>query len=86
MYGERIKELREELQLSQMKLAKRTGITQSAIARYELEITEPRVSEIIKLCNFFNCTSDYIIGLEENYPNKKAVVYNHSTHNGNNHF
>ena len=72
-FGEKIKELREEKGLSQMNLSKQIDITQSAIARYELELTEPRASDIKKICEFFNITSDYLIGLEENYTPRKKI-------------
>ena len=64
MYGQRIRELREEENKSQKQLAIITGIPQATIARYELEKTEPRVTEIKILCNYFNVTSDYLIGIE----------------------
>ena len=49
--GQRLRELREEKGLSQMNLSKQIDITQSAIARYELELTEPRASDIKKYAN-----------------------------------
>ena len=61
----RLKELREEKELSQMELAKKINIPQATIARYELGKTQPRAEEIIKICNFFNVTSDYFLGLED---------------------
>lgn len=74
-FGEKIKELREEKGLSQMNLSKQIDITQSAIARYELELTEPRASDIKKICEFFNVTSDYLIGLDNSYtPLKKNSI------------
>ena len=48
-----------------MQLALKTGISQSAIAKWELGKTEPTASAIITLANFFNETTDYILGLEE---------------------
>ena len=69
--GERLKELREEKQISQKELSNRTGITQASIARYELNITEPKATEIKILSEFFNKTSDYILGLEMDYNTKK---------------
>ena len=62
--GIRLKELREEKGLSQMQLSKQIDITQPAIARYELNKTEPRASDIKKFCLFFGVTADYLIGLE----------------------
>jgi transcriptional regulator with XRE-family HTH domain len=64
-YSERIKELRISKNLSQMQLAIKTGLTQSAIAKLELGKTEPTASAIITLAKFFNETTDYILGLED---------------------
>ncbi len=61
----RLKELRISKNLSQMQLAVITGISQSAIAKWELGKTEPTASAIITLAKFFNETTDYILGLED---------------------
>ena len=64
-YSERIKELRISKNLSQMQLSIKTGLSQSAIAKWELGKTEPTASAIIILAKFFNETTDYILGLED---------------------
>ena len=61
-FAERLKELREEKGLSQMKLAKQTGLSQSSIARWELSQSEPTASDILVLCKFFGESADYILG------------------------
>lgn len=61
--GERLKDLRIEKNLSQMELSKLTGLSQSAIARWELNKTEPTASAIIILAKFYGETADYILGL-----------------------
>ncbi len=48
-----------------MKLSKETGLSQSAIARWELSQSEPTVSDIIVLCKFFNESADYILGIKD---------------------
>ena len=62
-FKERLKELRVLKGLSQMQLANATGISQSAIAKWELGKTEPTASAIITLAEFFNETTDYILGV-----------------------
>lgn len=79
--GQRLKELREEKNISQMKLSKIIGITQAAIARYELDISEPRASDIKKYCLYFDISSDYLIGLEDETGSK--TYNNYGIHNGN---
>ena len=64
-YKETIKELRQAKGPSQMQLAKKLNISQSAIAKWELGKTEPTASAIILLSKFFDETADYILGLEE---------------------
>ena len=64
-FKDRLKELRCNFNLSQMQLSDKTGISQSAIAKWELGKTEPTASAIIALAKFFNETTDYILGLED---------------------
>ena len=61
--GERLKEWRNEKNLSQMELSKATGISQSSIARWELNKSEPTASDIIVLAKFFGESADYLLGI-----------------------
>ena len=49
-----------------MELAKATGISQSAIAKWELGKTEPTASALIRLSEYFSETVDYLLGIEVN--------------------
>ena len=64
-FGERLKELRKEYKISQMELSDYTGISQSAIAKWELHKTEPTASALITLSKFFNESVDYLLGLTD---------------------
>lgn len=64
-FQDRIKELRTQNNMSQMELSKATGISQSAIAKWELGKTEPTASAIITLAKYFDETTDYLLGLTE---------------------
>lgn len=64
-FGAILKELREEKNLSQLQLPRLVDISQSSIARYELNQAEPRLSDIRKLAIFFGVTADYLVGMEE---------------------
>ena len=64
IFKERLKELRLSKNLSQMQLAIETNISQSAIAKWELGKTEPTASAIITLAQYFNETTDYLLGLD----------------------
>ncbi len=65
VFGERLKELRNYRNLSQMQLSELTGISQSAIAKWELHKTEPTASAIVALAEFFNESSDYLLGIKD---------------------
>ncbi len=63
-FGKILKELRAEHGLSQMELSSATGISQSAIAKWELGKTEPSASALVTLSKFFGETVDFLLGLE----------------------
>ena len=63
-FGKILKELRAERGLSQMELSAATGISQSAIAKWELGKTEPSASALVTLSKFFGETVDFLLGLE----------------------
>ena len=65
MYGQRIKELRQEKGLTQAQLAEKITTTASTIGKYEREELQPNVETIKAICKFFGVTADYLIGLEE---------------------
>ena len=56
--GERIKELRLEKGLSQLKLAKLIGVSQKAVDYWERGVNEPKASYIIKLVKTFELSFD----------------------------
>ncbi|MBQ7912322.1 MAG: helix-turn-helix transcriptional regulator [Clostridia bacterium] len=64
-FSERLKELRQERGLSQMELAKQTGLSQSAIAKWEKDKTDPTSANLIVLSQFFNESVDYLLGLTD---------------------
>ena len=60
--GNRIKDLREDMDLRQSDLAKATGIDQRTISNYETGKTAPDAYALIKLADFFNVSIDYLVG------------------------
>lgn len=85
-YGEYLKNERIARNLSQEKLAKEIGVTQQAISLYEKNINEPTIGICEKIAEFYGITVDELIGRDYEKATKNAVVYNHSTHNGDNNF
>ena len=62
--GERIKELRKELGISQQTVANAGGVDKRAIIFWEQQVNEPKASYIVELAKFFNVSTDYLLGLE----------------------
>lgn len=65
MFGNRLKELRLENKLTQKRLSEILDCNQSMITRWETKECEPTASVIKKVAIFFNVTSDYLLGLED---------------------
>lgn len=63
MIGNRLKQLREEKGLKQEELAKFLSVSTSAIGMYERNAREPNNALTIKICNFFDCSIDYLMGI-----------------------
>ena len=62
--GDRIKELREEKQITQAELAEMIGMTQDSISLWEKGRRIPNTPYLISLCKIFNVTTDYLLGRE----------------------
>lgn len=60
--GERILNLRRELNLNQKQLAEKIGITEASLSRYENNLREPRAEIVAELAKVFDCSADYILG------------------------
>ena len=64
-FSKRLKELRTEKNLSQMQLAKATGLSAGAIGFWETEKRIPNALAIITLAKYFNVTTDYLLGITD---------------------
>lgn len=61
----RIKELREELHMTQVRLSIELEVAQETVSAYEKGKSYPSVATLLKLCKIFNTSSDYILGLSD---------------------
>lgn len=61
----RILELRKQAKLSQADLAKFAGCSQMAISYYEKEQRQIPYDVLTKLCQAFDCSADYLLGLSD---------------------
>ena len=64
-FGNILKELRLEKNMSQTELAKEIGVGKSIISLWEKDECEPTLSKLIALAEFFGVTIDYLAGIEK---------------------
>ena len=62
-FGEKIKNLREDSDLTQAQLGKLTNMTQRKISYIENNKYEPSVEDIRAFCLFFQVSADYLLDL-----------------------
>ena len=61
----RIRDLREDNDLTQKEIAKTLGCSQQVYSNYELGQRDVPTDILIKLSKLYNVSVDYILGLEE---------------------
>ena len=61
----RLKEIRQEKNLSQTDIAKALGVTRQAISLYEKGDREPKLETWQKLADYFNVSVPYLQGMDQ---------------------
>lgn len=78
---DRIKEIREDRDITQKEIAKYLKIHQQNYSRYELEIVKMPIEIYVELAKFYRVSVDYLLGITDMmkpYPKsimKKPKVY-----------
>ncbi|MBR7165088.1 MAG: helix-turn-helix transcriptional regulator [Clostridia bacterium] len=62
----RLKEIRKQKGISQLKLAIDLNTNQNTISRYETGDREPGICELIKIADYFNVSIDYLLERTDN--------------------
>lgn len=62
----RLKELRKQKRISQIKLAIDLNMNQNSISRYENETREADYATLIRFADYFNVSIDYLLGRTDN--------------------
>ncbi len=63
-FGERIKKLRHEADMTQEYLAELLSISPQAVSRWENGAAMPDISFLPPLANLFCVTTDYLLGMD----------------------
>ena len=61
----RVRDLREDHDKTQQEIADILGTSQTMYARYERVANELPIHHLIKLCQLYNVSADYILGLSD---------------------
>lgn len=62
-YIQRIRDLREDHEMTQQQVAVHLVTSQTMYARYERGANEMPIRHLITLCKLYNVSADYILGL-----------------------
>lgn len=61
----RIRDLREEAHMTQVRLSIELEVSQETVSAYESEKHYPSVASLLKLSEIFHASCDYILGLSD---------------------
>ena len=74
-FGKREKELRLAHDYTMKQVADGTGLTESAVSRYESGKREPNARVLAYFCKFYGVSADYLLGLVDDEHGKFGQVY-----------
>ena len=66
-FSQKLKELRTEKRLTQDQLSEKTGLSHACIAMLEMDKRAPNSSTLIQLADFFECSTDYLLGRSDDF-------------------
>ena len=57
----KVRELRQQLELTQEELAKRLGVERSTVTKWEIGESKPRADVLVKLSKVLGCSVDVLL-------------------------
>ena len=64
-YVKRIRDLREDRDMTQQEIADILGTSQTMYARYERGANEMPIHHLVTLCRFYGVSADYLLGFTD---------------------
>lgn len=58
----RIKEIRKKRNITQIRLSTEIEVSQETISAYENDKAEPKLDKLVKIADFLNTSTDYLLG------------------------
>lgn len=65
MIADRIKQLREQNNMTQAELARKLHITRSAVNSWEMGISVPSTALLMDLAGLFHVSTDFLLGMQK---------------------
>ena len=62
MFADRIEHLRQSKELNQVQLAEKLGVKKQSISNWENDNIMPSVDMLVKIADFFDVSTDYLLG------------------------
>ena len=82
--GEKINEIRNKHNITQLALAKELGVSRSSVNAWEMGISMPTIDRLIDIAEYFHVSVDYLLGLNDRLTidisslneKEKTMIYN----------
>ena len=69
----RFKDLRENEELKQYEIATIMGISRSNYSMIEIEKSNVKLFNLLKCCNYYNCTLDYMMNISQTNDSSRII-------------
>lgn len=79
-FGQTIKTLRREANMTQENLAELLSISPQAVSRWETDAAMPDISLLPPLANLFNVTTDYLLGMDTYQKDLRKAEFDEAFH------
>ena len=73
-FGVRLRQLRENRGFSQAAFAKKLGVSQQTVYRYESNLQSPSLERTKQIAVILRTSIDYLVGLDDNYTVKLPAL------------
>lgn len=82
IFADKLIKLRKQAGLSQEQLAEKLDVTRQAISKWEGSISSPDIPNVLKMCELFGVTTDYLLkDGDEELPARQEINANEHTDN-----
>ena len=73
-YAQKIRDLREDKDLTQAQIAQLLGTNKNQVGKYERGEQELPIRHLITLAKFHNVSTDYILGMQQGMPYGHSIT------------